>query len=242
VQALAIAFNETLDRLEAAFRRQRRFTADASHELRTPVTAILGHAELALSRPRSPEAYRHSLSLIQSEAERMQRLIGRMLTLARLEVGRHTLSYAPTDVVYLTRTVLDTFQPMAAAKGLTLKFDMPAALTILTDADSLTQILLNLLENAITYTDQGEVALKLVSMSDQVCFEVNDTGRGIPSQHLPHIFQPFYRVDASYSSKHAGVGLGLALTHELVQLLGGTLEVASQVDVGTTFTFTLPAK
>jgi heavy metal sensor kinase len=242
VQALALTFNETLDRLEAAFQRQRRFTADASHELRTPVTAILGHAELALSRPRSPEAYRHSLSLIRSEAERMQRLIGRMLTLARLEAGRHALSYAPTDVVYLTRTVVDTFQPMAAAKGLALKFDMPAALTILTDADSLTQVLLNLLENAITYTDQGEIDLRLESMADQIRFEVSDTGRGIPPQHLPHIFQPFYRVDASYSSTHAGVGLGLALTHELVQLLGGTLEVASQLDVGTTFTLTLPAK
>jgi signal transduction histidine kinase len=239
---LALAFNETLDRLEAAFKRQRRFTADASHELRTPVTAILGQAELALSRPRSPDDYRHSLGLIQSEAERMQRLIGRMLTLARLEAGRHALSYAPTDIVYLTRTVVDTFQPMAAAKGLALKTDMPAALTMLTDADSLTQVLLNLLENAITYTDQGEIDLRLESMSDQIRFEVSDTGRGIPPQHLPHIFQPFYRVDASYSSNHAGVGLGLALTHELVQLLGGRLEVASQLDVGTTFTLTLPAK
>lgn len=242
VQALAIAFNETLDRLEAAFKRQRRFTADASHELRTPVTAILGHAELALSRPRSPEAYRHSLSLIRSEAERMQRLIGRMLTLARLEAGRHALAYAPADIVYLTRTVLDTFQPMAAAKGLALKVDMPDELTIMTDADSLTQVLLNLIENAITYTDQGEVGLRVLSMSDQVCFEVSDTGRGIPAQHLPYIFEPFYRVDASYSSQHAGVGLGLALTYELVQLLGGTLEVASQAEVGTTFTLTLPAK
>jgi heavy metal sensor kinase len=241
VQALALAFNATLDRLAAAFTRQRRFTADASHELRTPATAILGHAELALRRPRSPEAYQHTLTLIQSEAERMQRLIGRMLTLARLEAGRQALSFAPTDVASLVRTLVDTFQPIAAAKGLTLNFSGPAALTIPTDADSLTQILLNLLENAITYTDQGSVDLTLTAASDHVCLKISDTGQGIPPEHLPYIFQPFYRADASRSQNDGSVGLGLALTHELVQLLGGSIEVTSQPQIGTTFALTLPA-
>jgi heavy metal sensor kinase len=240
VQALALAFNATLDRLAAAFARQRRFTADASHELRTPVTAILGHAELALNRPRSREAYQHTLTLIQSEAERMQRLIGRMLTLARLDAGRQALSFAPTDVSYLIHTLVDTLQPTAAAKGLTLNFSGPAALTIQTDADSLTQVLLNLLKNAMAYTDEGSIDLTLSAASDHVCMKISDTGQGIPPEHLPYIFQPFYRADASRSQKDGSVGLGLALTHELVHLLGGSIEVTSQPQVGTTFTLTLP--
>jgi heavy metal sensor kinase len=240
VQALAFTFNATLDRLAAAFARQRRFTADASHELRTPVTAILGQAELALSHPRDPNAYQATLSRIQQEAERMQRLIGRMLTLARVETGRQPLTVAPTDVARLVHTLVDTVQPQAEAKELTLKVNLPETLIIATDADSLTQILLNLLENAITYTDEGEIELALTTTADQLCLTVSDTGPGIPPDHLPYIFQPFYRVDPSRSQGRGSVGLGLALTHELTNLLGGHLEVSSKPPAGTTFTLTLP--
>jgi len=240
VQALAVAFNATLDRLTAAFARQRRFTANASHELRTPVTAILGQAELALRRPRSPEIYQRSLTRIQSEAERMQRLIGRMLSLARLESGSQTLILAPTDLAGLVHTLAETLQPQAAAKGLVFKVNTPPALILSTDADSLTQILLNLLENAITYTDRGCVELSLAAGTDHICLKISDTGQGIPPEHLPHIFQPFYRVDPARSQEQGKVGLGLALTYELVHLLGGTLEVVSQPQHGSTFTLTLP--
>lgn len=242
VQALALAFNATLDRLAAAFARQRRFTADASHELRTPVTAILGQAELALRHPRSPEAYQQSLTRIQSEAERMQRLIQRMLSLARLGTGRQPLNFVPTDVAGLVHTLADTFQPRAAAKGLTFKINTPPVLTLSTDADSLTQILLNLLENALTYTDQGSVELSLTTAKDHICLKISDSGQGIPPEHLPHIFQPFYRADPARSQDQGRVGLGLALTYELVHLLGGTIEVASQPQLGTTFTLTLPTE
>jgi len=243
VQALALAFNATLGRLAAAFTRQRRFTADASHELRTPVTAILGQAEFGLSRPRTAQAYQAILSRIQSEAERMQRLIGRMLTLARVESGRQPLTMSPTDIVPLVETVVDTFQPRAAAKELSLTLDAPPTLTVVTDADSLTQILINLLENAITYTDQGGVKLSVEAVAEAVQLTISDTGAGIPSEDLPYIFEPFYRGDKSRSRSGGGkVGLGLALSYELVQLLGGSLEVASQPQAGTTFTLSLPAK
>jgi heavy metal sensor kinase len=240
VQALALAFNATLDRLTAAFARQRRFTADASHELRTPVTAILGQAEFTLRRRRSPEAYQQSLVRIQNEAERMQRLIGRMLSLARLESGRRPLTFARTDIADLIHTLADTLRPRAASKGLALKINTPPSVTLSTDTDSLTQVLLNLLDNAITYTDQGEIELSLVPDAGRVCLTISDTGQGIPPEHLPHIFQPFYRVDAARSSDQGRVGLGLALTYELAHVLGGTLEVASEPGVGTTFTLTLP--
>ncbi|MCG3206531.1 MAG: Adaptive-response sensory-kinase SasA [Anaerolineae bacterium] len=242
VQELALAFNATLDRLAAAFLRQRRFTADASHELRTPVTAILGQAEYALNRARSPEAYQSILSRIQHEAERMQRLIGRMLALARVETGRHPLSIAPTDIGDLIRTLVNPLQPQAAAKGLALNVDAPTGLVIATDADSLTQILLNLLENAIHYTEQGHVTITAAESAGQLCLTVSDTGPGIPAEHLPDLFQPFYRVDPSRSHSHGHVGLGLALTHELVQLLGGQISVTSQPQQGATFSVTLPAK
>lgn len=244
VHALALAFNATLDRLAAAFTRQRRFTADASHELRTPVTAILGQAEFGLNRSRTPEAYRAILSRIQSEAERMQRLIGRMLTLARVESGRQLLALSPTDIVPLVETVVDTFQPRAAAKGLNLTLEAPPTLTIVTDADSLTQILINLLENGVTYTDQGGVNLSVKQGADGngVQLTVGDTGAGIPAQDLPYIFEPFYRGDESRHRSGGGkVGLGLALSYELAQLLGGRLEVTSQAQTGTTFALILPA-
>lgn len=240
LQALALAFNATLDRLAAAFVRQRRFTADASHELRTPVTAILGQAELALNRPRTPEDYQATLTRIQDEAERMQRLIGRMLALARMETGRQPLNFAPTDLVCLIHTLADTIQPRAAAKGLTLNVDAPDAITIATDADSLTQILLNLLDNAISYTDQGSIDLNLKTCSKGVSITISDTGRGIPPEQVPYIFQPFYRVDPSRSQEQGNVGLGLALAYELTRLLGGNIEVISGLQVGTTFQLTLP--
>ncbi len=242
VQALALAFNATLERLAAAFARQRRFTADASHELRTPVTAILGQAEVALNRARSPEAYQAILTRIQQEAERMQRLIGHMLTLARVETGRHPLHVAPTDIPGLLNTLVDTLQPQAAAKGLILKVTAPAALTIATDADSLTQILLNLLENAIHYTNQGHIDLVVTPAADSLQICVSDTGQGIAPEHLPYLFQPFYRVDSSRQPSQGHVGLGLTLTYELAQLLGGHIAVTSQPQAGATFTLTLPSR
>lgn len=242
VYALAIAFNATLDRLGVAFVRQRRFTANASHELRTPVTAILGHAELSLSRPRSTQEYRHSLERIQTEAARMQRLIGRMLTLARAESGRQPPEFSATNLTQLVETLVDTLHPQAAEKGLTLNVSIPPHLTLITDADSLTQILLNLLENAIAYTAKGGVSLAVTSTPTHVQITVSDTGPGISADHLPHIFQPFYRVDPARSRSQGGAGLGLALTRELVQLLNGNIQVASTPNQGTTFTLSLPVQ
>ncbi len=164
----------------------------------------MGQAELALNRPRTPQAYQATLTRIQREAERMQRLIGRMLTLARVESGRQHLTVAPTDVVQLVHTLVDTVQLQAEAKGLMLTANTPVSLTIPTDADSLTQILLNLLENAISYTDQGRIDLTLTTTADQLCLTISDTGRGIPPDHLPNIFQPFYRADPSRSQSQGG--------------------------------------
>lgn len=242
VYALATAFNATLDRLAAAFTRQRRFTANASHELRTPVTAILGHAELSLSRPRSPQEYRNSLERIQAEAARMQRLIGRMLALTRAESGRRPLELSPTNLTQLVESLAETLRAQAAEKGLSLTVSIPPNLILTTDADSLTQILLNLLENAIAYTAEGGVSLAVSATATHVQMTVSDTGLGIPVDHLPHIFQPFYRVDPARSRSLGGAGLGLALTRELAQLLNGTIQATSTPNQGTTFILSLPVR
>lgn len=242
IQALALAFNATLDRLAAAFARQRRFTADASHELRTPITAILGQAELALSRPRTPDAYQESLHRIEDEAQRMQRLVGRMLTLARAEGGQQVLEFVPTDTVALLRTLTETLSAQHEGAGISFVLDLPADLTIVTDADCLTQILLNLLENAVAYAGDGAVDVALQVEGAGVRIQVSDSGPGIDPASLPHIFEPFYRVDPSRQRQSGGVGLGLALAHELAGLLGGRLEAANRAEGGAQFTLHLPLK
>lgn len=240
VQALALSFNATLERLAAAFDRQRRFTADASHELRTPVTAILGQAELALNRPRTPEVYQETLERIESEAERMQRLIGRMLSLARAESGRQVLTFAPTDVAALLRTLTETLTPQLEEKPVQLRLQAPPSATIVTDADMLTQILLNLLENAIAYTDAGNVDVTLTQQAHGVRIAVADSGPGIDPEHLAQIFEPFFRADPSRQRASGGVGLGLALAHELTHLLGGAITAANRPEGGAVFTVSLP--
>ncbi len=240
IQELALAFNATLDRLAAAFARQRRFTADASHELRTPITAILGQAELALNRPRSPEVYQESLRRIEDEAQRMQRLVSRMLTLARAESGRQILEFVPTDAVALLRTLTETLATRQEGSAVTFALDTPPAAIIITDADCLTQILLNLLDNAVAYAERGAIEVALAEAENGLRIQVSDSGPGIDPASLPHIFDPFFRADPSRQRQSGGVGLGLALAHELTVLLGGTLEAANRPAGGAQFTLHLP--
>ena len=251
LRALALAFNATLARLAAAFARQRRFTADASHELRTPVTAILGQAELALSRPRTPDAYQASLERIRSEAERMQSLIGRLLTLARAESGQQVLKFAPTDVSAMLATLAESVAPDSVAPDdeapgddgpVRVALHIPPAVTIVTDADSLTQILLNLLENAITYTEAGVVDVELTEASNDITIQVCDQGPGIAPDDLAVIFEPFYRADPSRQQHKGSVGLGLALAQELTHLIGGDIAAANRPDGGAVFTVRLPRR
>ncbi len=242
LQALAVAFNATLARLSAAFSRQRRFTADASHELRTPVAAILGQAELALSRPRTPDVYQETLLRIQSEAERMQRLIGRLLMLARAESGQQLLSFASTDLTALLQALTESLAETIDAGMVRLTLRASPGVVVITDADSLTQVLLNLLENAVAYTKQGAVDVNLTMHTDHVVIQISDDGPGIAPEDLDAIFEPFYRADASRRRENGSVGLGLALAHELTYLLGGQITAANGADGGAIFTVSLPVQ
>ena len=242
LQALALAFNATLTRLSAAFTRQRRFTADASHELRTPVAAILGQAELALSRPRTAEAYQETMERIRGEAQRMQRLIGRLLALARAESGQQILNYAPTDVTALLQSLTESMALTLESDAVRLDLHAPAAVLVVTDADSLTQILLNLLENAVAHTKQGVVAVRLARQADHVHIQISDDGPGVSPEDLGSIFEPFYRADPSRRSDQGSVGLGLALAQELTHLLGGEISAANRPEGGALFSVNLPVQ
>lgn len=246
---LAATFDDMLNRLEQTFERQRQFTADASHELRTPIAVIRAQAETALSRSRSPASYRQTLEKIVEQAEHMSRLANQLLILARADAGKESLEKEPVDLVELVQAVTAEMQAPAQSKGIELKTNLSAELAQLVvngDQTRLTQLVINLLDNAIKYTPaprpgyQPVVEISLSRQGAWARLTVSDNGIGIPASDLPHIFERFYRVDKARSRASGGTGLGLAIVQWIVNRHGGRIEVASQLGRGTTFTVWLP--
>ncbi len=233
---LARAFNQTLERLERLFRTQQRLLADVSHELRTPLTTIRGNLDLI---ERIGEADPESISAIQIEIERMTRLVGDLLLLARADSGGLPLAREPVE---LDNILFEIYrQVMVIDPPLTVKLIEVDQVTVLGDADKLKQLLINLVENAIKYTPAGgEVRLHLSKADGSAQFAVSDTGQGIPPENLPHIFDRFYRVDKSRARAQGGSGLGLSIAKWIATAHGGTIRVRSQPGEGTTFTVVLP--
>lgn len=226
--------------------RQSDFVANASHELATPLTAIRGFAEtLVDGAADNAEDSRRFAAIILSESDRMQRLIQDLLQLAKIESAeyRQQLRYSPTSVQPMLETVVRELTPVWVQKQLSVQCD-PATgpLWTLTDPDRLRQILVNLIDNAIKYTPNGGVIkLGAARSGNRVQFTVQDSGIGIPAEDLPRIFDRFYRIDKARARSVGGTGLGLAIVKHLLDALGGTIEVESRSDVGTTFRFYLPA-
>jgi heavy metal sensor kinase len=240
---LASTFDAMIARLDDAFHRQRRFTADASHELRTPLTVIKGDVSLALGRPRDAETYRQILVEVDEEVDHMGRLVDRLLALARADADGLSLQRRWTDLTALLADLVEQARPMAEGKGLDLVAQIAPTLTATVDPDAVTQIVLNLLDNAIKYTPAGRVRLSAhrASPGGKVRISISDGGPGIPAEHLPHIFDRFYRVDRARSRELGGAGLGLAIARELAQAHGGEITVHSVPGEGSTFTVHLPA-
>jgi len=235
---LAETIDLMLARLDASFQRERQFTADASHELRTPLTAIHTILSLMREKRRTAEAYEQAFADIAEEADYLHTLIENLLRLSRSDM-RTPLHHEPIDFSLLLRDVTDSWQPLAEAKSLTLTHVIPDDLGIIGDTDELIRLLINLLDNAIKYTQQGGIALSARQNGEQtLSISIADTGIGIPAEHLPCIFDRFYRVDKSRSTP--GTGLGLAIALEIAQTHGGSIEVSSDVGKGTCFTVTLP--
>jgi len=238
VGRLAMAFNESLGRLERLFNMQRRFLADVSHELRTPLTTIRANVDLVR---RLGGADPVSLGAIQSEAERMSRLVGDLLVLAQADAGTLPLARDPVEMDTLLLEVLSEAQVLAGGVKLGLG-ELDQAL-VTGDRDRLKQILLNLVSNALKFTPEGgRVTMGLSLVDNWVRITVSDTGAGIPPEELRRIFDRFYRVDKARSRAMGGAGLGLSIAQRIAQLHGGRIEAASTgVDGGgTTFSVWLP--
>lgn len=242
LQRLSETLNQMLDRIEGAFRRVTQFTADASHELRTPVALIRTTSELALRKHRSEFEYREALGEIHDEAIRTTDLIENLLTLARADAGKETLDRVPVDLASLVQEVSGRAEKLASQKGITLAWQTPEGIAQISgDRGTLRRLFFILLDNAVKYTPAGgHVQLDITQLPEKVIVEVRDSGVGISDQDLPHIFERFYRSDKSRSRDSGGAGLGLSLAKWIVEVHGGCIEVDSAADRGSTFRVTLP--
>lgn len=239
---LTITLNEMLDRIERSVAAQRRFTADASHELRSPLSRLRAELEVTLRRPRSAAEYEAVLRSSLEEVERLSRLSGALLTLTRLDAGerpgRPETSAALTPVV---REAMERLEAEAARRGVTLHFEPSPALAVPVAADLLALVVGNLLDNAVKFSPRGgRVQIRAFAEGTEACLAVADSGPGIAADEVPRLFERFYRGDASRSPDTPGAGLGLAIAHAIVRAHSGRITVASRPGAGATFTVHLP--
>ncbi|MFN8458724.1 MAG: ATP-binding protein [Anaerolineae bacterium] len=248
VGRLAVTFDQMLARLEDSFERQKRFIADASHELRTPLTILKGDVEVTLNRPRQAAEYRETLEMVNQTADRMSALVEELFLLARADNHQYPLQLEEFNLSELLADQVDSLMSRAADKNLSLTLDAPDTLSLVADPAKLSRLFLNLIDNAIKYSNPDDsIAVTAMVQNDQAYITIADTGPGIPTEHLPHLFERFYRVDKARSrhgaidvNSSSGAGLGLSIADWLVKAHGGRIEVTSQVNQGTTFTVWLP--
>jgi signal transduction histidine kinase len=215
-----------------------------SHELRTPLTAVIGYADLLASETSGQLSPKQAeqVGRIRASAWHLVSIIDEILTFARVEAGREQVRRERLDAVEIARAACELLEPQARARGLELHADIPPGpLWIRSDPGKLRQILLNLLGNAVKFTDEGGVFLTVSPEGDDgLAFSVRDTGPGIPPEHVERIFEPFTQADQSATRLKGGTGLGLAVSRSLARLLGGDVTVESTLGVGSTFTLRLP--
>ena len=241
VGRLARTFDTMLARLEEAFTQQRQFAADASHELRTPLTAIIGQIDVALGWPESAEYYRATLVGIREQAQRLTRLASDLLFLARTDAQPMLQAVEPIDLASLLPAVVTQMEPLAAERQQTIIATPSPTGMVYGNEDQLIRMLLNVLDNAIRYTPAGgRVTLGCRPRNATIEISVGDTGPGIAPEHLPRLFDRFYRVDRGRSRAQGGSGLGLAIAQSIAQVHGGQITVESIVGQGTTFIVRLP--
>jgi len=230
---LANTFDNMLSRLEEGFTRERQFTSDASHELRTPLTAMQAILSVTRGKQRSPEEYEIAIDDLMEETGRLRALTEDLLYIARGD-SHPVTSYEKVDLSNLLIDVSESLRPLAESKGLLLKQNIQSGLYLLGNSDALIRTFVNLLDNAIKYTENGEIIVVAErNEKNTIGISISDTGRGIDQEHLTHIFDRFYRVDESRTTQ--GFGLGLSIVQEIVKAHNGTISVASQIQKGTTF-------
>ena len=240
LRQLASVLNATFDRLEAAFMQQARFTADASHELRTPLAVILSHTELALSRDRTPEEYRKTIDTCLAAASRMKSLVESLLLLSHADVGELALQPCPMDLSDVVRENANMLTTLAGKRAITIATQLQNA-TFIGDPARIGQVVANLISNAIRYNrDGGSISVSTEVILGDAVLTVADTGSGISPDDQLHVFARFFRADKARSREAGGSGLGLAIVKSIIAAHNGTIEVQSELGVGSTFIARFP--
>jgi heavy metal sensor kinase len=242
LQRLAETLNQMLQRIEAALDRVTRFSADASHELRTPITVMRTRAEIALRRPRTAVEDRQTLEQLYSELVRTSELLDSLMLLARADFGAEQLRLAPANLDETLKDVVAQVAPIADGKGVSLYAELPChAVWIAGDIQLLRRLFLILIENAVKYTPaSGHVSVALGAEDGMAVVRVTDTGIGIAQNDLSHIFDRFYRGDKARSRELGGAGLGLSIGRWIAEAHGGSIDVESRTGAGSTFAVILP--
>jgi two-component system phosphate regulon sensor histidine kinase PhoR len=238
-QDLLLRFSDITETRELA-RRKKEFVANLAHELKTPLTSVSGFLETLEEDKLSPESQNY-LIIIKRNTDRLVRLVEDLSRLAELEEKGFELEKRPVDLAEVARVVVEAYQKEARARGLYLRLEAELLPEILADAFQMEQMLINLVDNAIRYTEKGGVIIKIEKSDEGILLSVTDTGMGIAEEHLPRIFERFYVVDKSRSRKTGGTGLGLSIVKHIVIAHQGRIEVKSAPGFGTSFLVWLPA-
>ncbi|WP_309228900.1 HAMP domain-containing sensor histidine kinase [Microcoleus sp. FACHB-831] len=239
INRLANSFNRMAASLEGVEQRRRELISDLTHELRTPLTIVRGYLEEMAdgSIDPSPEIYQQ----LTKETKRLERLVNDLQELSKAEAGYLPINLQPANLRPLLESLVEKFADQLLEDGPVIRLDCPPQLPlVLADIDRVEQVIVNLLGNAVRYTANGSIIVRVWSEANRLWIAVADTGGGIAPEDLPHVFERFFRADKSRSRNSGGTGIGLAISRRLVELQGGKIEVESQLGKGSTFRFYLP--
>jgi signal transduction histidine kinase len=232
--------NGMISRLENSFKRMAEFTADASHELKTPICAMRGEAEVLLSKGRKAEEYQEGLAHFIEQFDHLNQMINDLILLSKFDATQVELKRVPLRLDLLIKDLCNLFQILAEQKENSLEMGTMEEITVLGDKVRLQQLFTNLIDNAIKYTSKGSIHVTLQKNEDTALLRVKDTGIGIPREEQEKIFKRFYRVDKSRSRETGGVGLGLSIAEWIAHAHHGKIEVESELNKGSIFTLSLP--
>jgi heavy metal sensor kinase len=238
IDRLSGIFNRMLDRIQSLITEIKEVTDNIAHDIKSPITRIMGLAEVTLTTARSLDDYQTGMANTVEECDRLLKMINTMLEISEAEAGVTSLNLSEVDVPVLIEEACDLFEPLAEEKGLSMEVNVPQQCFLFCDKERLQQVIANLLDNAIKYTSSGKIIVSAEKVNGKVIISIRDTGIGMPSSEIPRIFDRFYRADKSRSV--AGSGLGLSLVRAIVQKHGGEINITSSPGMGSTFAVVLP--